>query len=93
MIINNLKRRGNKDENRLDHHTRRAIVDLYRVDLRYELDLLKIESSNLDENAKSARKLMILIEHFETRRPYLDLLNERWAIQCYPSRNGTVAVT
>jgi DNA-binding response OmpR family regulator len=55
---------------------------LYRVDLSYEIDLLRIESSALSMNAKEAGKLIILLEHREKRRPYAALLDQCWKRQC-----------
>jgi hypothetical protein len=88
MISIDLNRRAKPYRSRIDCCTRRAVMDLYRVDLSFELDLLKIEQSKLDKNAKCARKAMIVIEHHEKRRPYLDVLNERWAIRCRQSSDA-----
>jgi hypothetical protein len=86
MIFTNPQERDHEYDSRIDHHTRRAILDLYRVDLSFELDLLKLECSKRDEGAKNARRLMIVIEHCERRRPHVAVLNERWAAQCRRSQ-------
>lgn len=53
-------------------------MNLYRVDLSYEVDLLRIERSNLSIQAKEARKVMIVLEHREKRRPHVIRLTESW---------------
>jgi hypothetical protein len=53
-------------------------MNLYRVDLSYEVDLLRIERSNLSSHAKEARKVMIVLEHREKRRPHVVRLTESW---------------
>jgi hypothetical protein len=67
---------------RIDRQMRQALMALYRVELSYEIDLLRVESSTLSMNAKEARKLMILLEHREKRRPYVALLDQHWKRQC-----------
>jgi DNA-binding response OmpR family regulator len=71
---------------RIDRQMRQALMALYRVDLSYEIDLLRVESSTLSMNAKEARKLMILLDHREKRRPYVALLDECWKRQCADGR-------
>ncbi len=63
---------------RIDNQTRQALMNLYRVDLSYEVDLLRIERSNLSSHAKEARKVMIVLEHREKRRPHVVRLTESW---------------
>ncbi len=63
---------------RIDYQTRQALMNLYRVDLSYEVDLLRIERSNLSIHAKEARKVMIVLEHREKRRPHVIRLTESW---------------
>ena len=67
---------------RIDRQIRQALMALYRVDLSYEIDLLRIESSALSMNEKEARTLIILLEHHEKRRPYAALLDQCWKRQC-----------
>ena len=73
-------------KSRIDRQMRQTLLALYRVDLGYEIDLLRIESSTLSMNAKEARKLMILLDHREKRRPYVALLDECWKPQCADGR-------
>jgi hypothetical protein len=63
---------------RIGYQTRQALMNLYRVDLSYEVDLLRIERSNLSIQAKEARKVMIVLEHREKRRPHVIRLTESW---------------
>jgi hypothetical protein len=63
---------------RIGYQTRQALMNLYRVDLSYEVDLLRIERSNLSIQAKEARKVMIVLEHREKRHPHVIRLTESW---------------
>jgi hypothetical protein len=70
------------DRSRIERQVRQALMALYGVDLSYEIDLLRIEGSTLSMNAKEARKLMILLERRERRRPHVALLDQHWKKQC-----------
>ena len=64
----------------------RDIINIvWKIDFIHEIDLLKIEESNLVDDAKQARKSIIILEHHERRQPYVDLLYERWQKQCRQS--------
>jgi phage FluMu gp28-like protein len=54
---------------------------IWKIDFYHEIDLLKIECSNLAAEAKTARRASISLEHCERRQPYIELLNERWQTQ------------
>ena len=61
----------------------RAIISIiWKIDFSHEVDLLKIESSNLADDPKQGRKFNIILEHHERRQPYVELLNKCWQSQC-----------
>jgi len=61
----------------------RAIINIiWKIDFSHEVDLLKIENSNLAHDSKQGRKFSIILEHHERRQPYVELLNECWQKQC-----------
>ncbi len=64
--------------NGLNDEIRTIIQVLLKIDLEGEIDLMRIADSALANEVKQARKLAIMIEHRERRRPYADLLNQRW---------------
>jgi DNA-binding response OmpR family regulator len=82
MISRRVTGKSAHARSRIDRQIRQALMALYRVDLSYEIDLLRIESSALAMNAKEARKLIILLEHREKRRPYAALLDQCWKRKC-----------
>jgi hypothetical protein len=69
----------------LDDEIRNLINIIWTIDFTHEIDLLNIDNSTLMNETKQARKLNIILEHHETRQPYVDLLNERWQKQCRQS--------
>ena len=66
----------------LTEETRGIINAIWKIDFSHEIDLLKIEDSNIANETKQARKLNIILEHRERRQPYVERLNERWQKQC-----------
>jgi hypothetical protein len=61
----------------------RGIINvIWKIDFSHEIDLLKIEDSNLASETKQARKLNIILEHCKRRQPYVERLNEHWQKQC-----------
>jgi len=66
----------------LNDEIRDIINIVWKIDFSHEVDLLKIENSNLSDRAKQARKLSIILAHQETRQPYVELLHDRWEKQC-----------
>jgi hypothetical protein len=66
----------------LSDEIRDIINIIWKIDFRHEVDLLKIDDSDLVGDAKQARKRSIILEHQERRQPYVELLNERWQKQC-----------
>ncbi|MGF9758299.1 hypothetical protein AAII07_24160 [Microvirga sp. 0TCS3.31] len=61
----------------------RAIINIiWKIDFSHEVDLLKIENSNLADDPKQGRKFSIILEHHERRQPYVERLNEHWQKQC-----------
>ena len=64
----------------------RGIINIiWKIDFSHEIDLLKIEDSNLANETKQARKLNIILEHRKRRQPYVERLNEHWQKQCRQS--------
>ncbi len=64
--------------NGLNDEIRAIIHILLKIDLENEIDLMRVAESALANEVKQARKLAIMVEHQERRRPYASLLNERW---------------
>jgi hypothetical protein len=78
MYCKDTSYRNCEDINGLNDEIRTIIQVLLKFDLESEIELIKIADSALANEVKQARKLAIMFEHQERRRPYADLLNERW---------------